>query len=111
MIRFLDGPAAEKVLALHRAPDYLRVVVSPSGKWDALDQLEDVPKPREEIHVYRREPGEVPVVHLNMGSLRSGTGFYPMASYRHVPEVDGESVRATEAWRAWATTQDRVPRA
>lgn len=109
MIRLLDGPAAGSVLALHRAPLFLRVGVSPSGKVDGLDQLDDVAAPRETIHVYQRPPGAIATVHINMGGARKGTGFYPLADYRHVADVDGESVRATEAWQAWASAQVYCP--
>ena len=45
MTRFLDGPAAGVLLALRRAPLYLRVVYHAKREepWDALDQLADVP--------------------------------------------------------------------
>lgn len=106
MLTFLDGPAEGEVLACHRAPAYLRVVQSLGGKWDALDQLEDEPAPRETIHVYARQGADPPpIVHLNMGSIREGSGFYPLADYRHRADVDGESVRDTEAWREWCRAQ------
>lgn len=104
MSRFLDGPAKGTDLVIHRAPHYLRVVVTPTGKIDALDQLDDVAAPRETIHVYHRVSDPVEV-HINMGSTRKGSGFYAMADYEHVPSVDGESVRDTEAWRAWCREQ------
>lgn len=109
MIGFADGPAAGSVLALHRAPTYLRVVISPSGKVDALDQLEDTPKPREAIHVYRLEAPATDV-HINMGSTKRGSGFYKLGTYRHLPDVDGEAMRETDAWQEWARAQPPLVR-
>lgn len=45
MTTFTDGPAAETVLELRRAPKFLRVVRDADGTVDALDQLNDTPKP------------------------------------------------------------------
>ncbi len=56
--------------------------------WDALDQLDDTPRPEEEIHVYMQ----------HRWSHSRGIGF--VAEYLHVPDVDGETVRDNEAWRA-----------
>lgn len=103
-MKALDGPIAGRELLLHRAPRFLRIVVSPGGVVDALDQLDDVAKPRETIHVYRLA-SRVVSAHLNFGSIARGTGFYQLADYRYVPEVDGETVRDTAAWRAWCRAQ------
>lgn len=56
--------------------------------WDALDQHDDTPRPEEEIHVYMQ----------HRWTHSRGVGF--VGEYLHVPEVAGESVRDTEAWRA-----------
>jgi hypothetical protein len=96
-----DGPA-EGSYMVHRAPLYLRAVVAANGKLDVLDQLDDRPGADEMVHIYRRVT-EVSVVHINRG--RHGSGFYESASYRHMPEVDGEALREAEAWRAWAQAQ------
>jgi hypothetical protein len=104
VITFADGPVQGQVLALHRAPVLLRVVVAPGGKVDALDQVEDEPAANETIHVYQREPRPVTMIHLNMGRS-GGTGFYPMATYSYVGPVDDELVRATAAWRTWALSR------
>lgn len=63
MIRFLDGPAEGVALALRSAPERLRVVLNADGRWDALDQPEDEPKPGETVFWYRSE-GAAGVVHL-----------------------------------------------
>ena len=102
MVKFLDGPAAGVTLSLHRAPVLLRVVRSRNGNWDALDQLDDEPKPSETIHVYRLA-SEVTNIHLCIrGKGKRGSGWYAMAEYRELPEQPGdEHTRSTEAWRAW----------
>lgn len=106
MIRFLDGPAADAVLTLRRAPLLLRVVIGPRGAIDALDQLDDEPRPRERIHVYRRTD-ETRRIHLKCArgsGLRSG--WYLSADYRlHAEQPDEEVLRSTERWRSWAMEQ------
>jgi hypothetical protein len=96
-MRLVDGPA-EGVYAVRRAPLYLRAVVGPRARKDVLDGLDDEPEPKERIHVYQRV-GEVSQIHIK-GS-RSVSGFYVMAEYRHMADVDGEQLRETKAWRAW----------
>lgn len=46
MTTFIDGPAKGQTLMLRRNPVYL-IVTEENGKFDALDQLEDAPKPTE----------------------------------------------------------------
>lgn len=104
MLTLNNGPARGSY-AVKRAPIYLRAVVNINGKADVLDQLEDTPKPREKVYVYHLVT-EVGRVHLNMGSRRgSGTGFYVLAGYEWVDDVDGEALRDMEAWRAWVREQ------
>lgn len=104
MIRFANGPAAGKILQLRRAPYFLRVVISPRGNVDALDQLEDEPRPRERIHVYRRH-GEAHAYHLK-SSCPSVTGFYVEAAYLYHGDQPADAVlRDTQKWRAWAIDQ------
>lgn len=94
---FRDGPAAGVELHLQRDPVFLRVVQAranngcPSG-WDALDQLDDEPNDREEIHVYKKVEGGFDCRH------ESARGQF--ADYEHFPDIFGESVRQTEAWQA-----------
>lgn len=111
MIRFLDGPAMGSRMGLHRVPIFLRVVIyRGSGKIDALDQLSDMPMPGEAIHVYQGVPGTlfalradwIVCVRGSDGMQRAATGS---GDYRHRPEIDGETVRETEAWRAWCRSQ------
>ena len=101
MIRFLDGPAAHVThLNLRRAPVMLRVVVNAAGEWDALDQLDDVARPDETIHVYRME-GRPDVMFLDgvKGGRRCGWRE-TYAEYRYLPEQPAD-VRTNEAWVAW----------
>lgn len=79
---------------LQRAPFYLRVVIGPRGKVDALDQLEDEPGPRETIHVYYRVSEPI------FACVRRGC--YLLADYRHAAGVNGERFRDSDAWRTWA---------
>jgi hypothetical protein len=102
VIRIVDGPAAGKQLTLWRAPLYLRVVIAPNGRVDALDQLADEPRDYERVFVYhgrglfnwRRDRTIV----CPPGPLTSG-------EYVWMPDVDGEQLRETAAWRAWAGSQ------
>jgi hypothetical protein len=96
-VRALDGPAAGVTLNVARAPLFLRLVCTGTS-WDALDQPWDIPKAGEIVHVYRRAGA---VTHV----CTRGAGCYESADYEHVPDVDGEQLRATAAWRAWARAQ------
>lgn len=100
MVRFLDGPAEGVELALSRAPMFLRVVVDETTlKWDALDQLDDTPGPSERVHVYRRDGGTGETFACTRGH---GCAHSVDASYRHLPNVDGEQLRDMGRWREWA---------
>lgn len=98
--RFQDGPAAGKTLMLKRAPIFPRVVVhSETGEVDALDQVDDSPRPGETCHAYilTGRPGSC---HINRGGGRGG--FYPVSEYRLVAEQPGQNtMRDLVAWRAW----------
>lgn len=106
MVEFIDGPAAGESLALRRIPILLRVVQSRNGKWDALDQLDDEPKPTETIFVYRRR-NDLGVSHYHICSRGRGkreSGIYWNAKYAFLPEQPAdEEIRGTAAWRRWAT--------
>lgn len=104
MTTFLDGPAAGVALTIRRTPRLLRVVRSWTGRWDALDQLGDEPKPWEEITVYRL----VGVTGIACRRSGRGRGCFPMATYRVVePQPAADQVRDTAAWREWALKEDR----
>lgn len=102
-----DGPAAG-TYSVRRAPYFLRAVTSPDGggRTDLLDQLHDTPMPTERVHVYEAIPGTL----WDPDTLaRTGTFLCPppgaSGRYRHRPDVDGEQLRDTAAWRAWARAQ------
>jgi hypothetical protein len=84
-----------------RAPVLLRAVIDKMGETDVLDQIDDTPKKSEKIYVYKREGGFT-TVHIYM-SPRSRSGFYAMAKYRYLPDVDGEELRDNGTWQKWAT--------
>lgn len=106
MTTFNDGPAKGKVLRLKRAPKFLRVVVADGvagQQWDALDQLDDVPKLGERIFAYHivGEPG---CCHINAG--RGAGGFFTTAFYALVAQhPDDATMRDASAWRAWCHQQ------
>lgn len=98
MTTFTDGPAKGQTLMLKRAAKFLRVTQA-DGKFDALDQIGDTPKPEETLFAYVLT-GEVGHCHLNMGRGRGG--FYPIATYRLVPEQPSQAtMRLQGAWEAW----------
>lgn len=106
MLTFVDGPAAGRKLGCRRAPHFLRVVVHRrTGRIDVLDQLTDEPMPLEDVHVYEAtgptSDGE--------GMARRGIIVCPppggTGEYRYRPDVDGQRVRSTPDWRAWARAQ------
>ena len=103
MIILNDGPA-QGAYSVSRAPLFLRAVVSPAGKTDVLDQLDDEPRPREKISVYRRTstPDQVGIMFI-CGRGRSESGPSVSAQYEHLPDVDAEQFRATTAWRTWVS--------
>lgn len=105
MVTFLDGPAMGANLMLRRAPLLLRVTLDASGRGhvDALDLLGDEPLDTETIHVYRRHSYSGSF-HIR-ASRRAGSGCFQMAEYVHVPDVDGERLRDTVAWREWCEQQ------
>lgn len=105
MTTFLDGPAAGIALELTRAPLLLRVVVNKAGQWDALDQLEDQPRPGETIHVYQQASFDGRV-HLYRRGKGARSGWLTIASYRLFPRQPADQeIRTTAAWRAWTTEQ------
>lgn len=104
MTTFQDGPAKGQHLMLKRAARFLRVVES-SGKWDALDRLDDEPRPDEKIYAYEivSKPG---MCHINAGKGQGG--FYPLATYKFVTNqpTDAE-MRAYESWLKWCEQQHK----
>lgn len=106
MTKFLDGPAAGVTLMLKRAPHYLRVVQAPDGKFDALDQLTDLPRSDERIVVYEMV-GEPSWMHIRS---RRGGGIFRGGEYRVVdPQPDDSEIRLTTRWREWVSSKIGQP--
>lgn len=110
MIRLLDGPAKIETWT-RRAPEFLRAVVNAKGKVDVLDLLTDAPRPGERVFVYQAVPGTTSMrPDDSYVCIDDGKGGYKQAAdangdYRHLPKVDGESVRTAPAWRTWVMAQ------
>ena len=106
MTNFLDGPAAGVVLALSRAPRYLRVVHNPVEShrdgWDALDQLSDCPKSNETVYAYRMV-GDYGSVHLDYTEKGKRKGkTLTTAEYEFIAEQPSQNIlRDTTQWQTW----------
>lgn len=109
MIQFVDGPACGTALELRRAPIFLRVVIAADGSVDALDQLDDVPQPRETIHVYRLRGSVFRGIACSRGRGGRGCQHFLAARYVLHDSQPGEAVRDNAAWRAWASGQKSDP--
>lgn len=109
MTTFTDGPAEGKTLTLGRSPLFLRVVIAPGNKIDALDQLADTPAPEEEIQVYRCLTANPTTMHIDGRDPTTGKRFgrwLSCAEYRlHHSQPDEETARDTDRWRAWCADQ------
>ncbi len=112
MSKFHQGPADGKLLSIARAPRFLRVVVGPNNKVDALDQVDDTPTDQEEIHVYeiQTQPvqafvdGKDPVTGRRFGRR------VEIADYAYFPQQPQDhEVRTTDAWHKWVrATAERL---
>jgi hypothetical protein len=108
MTKFLNGPAAGQHLSLGRSPYFLRVCRTSAGKWDALDQLDDTPKPTEEIHVYRRATTPM-TMHVDGRDPKTGKRFGRWTSIAdyvlHDEQPDDPTARNPDAWPQWCAQQ------
>jgi hypothetical protein len=99
---FFDGPAAGVSLIFGRSPVLLRVVRSPAGLWDVLDQLDDEARADEAIYVYQLlgRPLLAHVDYVENGRRRGET--YYAVTYRAFGEtIADEHLRTTAAWAAF----------
>ena len=106
MFRFLDGPAAGAILNLQRAPLFLRVVIADDGTVDALDKVDDVPRPDETIHVYLLDKSSVSSGFVCSRGKRRGCERFLSAEYSlfHDQPTDNDA-RNNAAWSEWAILQ------
>ncbi len=109
MLTLVDGPCAGTFM-VKRAPLFLRAVLKAqldgTGETDVLDQIDDTPTANEKVYVYKME-GQASAIHIN-ASGKGGkdlTGFWAMANYRYLPDVDGEQLRDNEKWQSWILKQ------
>jgi len=102
MITFHDGPAKGASLLLQRAPDLLRVVIDQDGTIDALDQVDDEPKPTESIYVYRIVGKASAGFMCRRGRGGRGCQRFACATYK-LSESQPEPLvaRDAEKWREW----------
>lgn len=105
MILLLNGPASGKMLSLRRAPRYLRVVIDQDGSIDALDQLDDQPKPTEVVYVY------VLASDVSRGfACTRGKGCDPILSAEYMfrpQQPEDATLRDRCAWQRWCIAQAR----
>ena len=104
MTSFKDGPAQGKCLMLSRSPFFLRVVKD-GREIDALDKLEDVAKPNEEIFLYYRISIADCAVFIDgrkNGKRWSWNGRpATYALWQEFPEPDDATLRDNERFKAW----------
>lgn len=89
----VDGPCHGGYTA-QRAPRLLRAVTSEDG-CAVLDLQDDYPESSEDVSIYERAgTGAM----LCYGGRR---GCEVARIYNYLPDVDGELLRDTQAWRMW----------
>lgn len=113
MTSFFDGPAKDRLLTLQRSPVFLRVTVE-GDKLDALDQLEDEPTEREQLHVYRRigEAGRAMVDGCDPKTHKRFGYMCTIAAYRYFKtQPSDEIMRDTDSWRAWCAERQQEDKA
>lgn len=104
----LDFPTFNGPLMVDRVPQFLRFTVAgpmSKGTWDALDQLDDVAKPEEQILAARlKRKG---TIHINRVVKKKKIGEW-IESAEYVLIDDGppeEYLRSNEKWRAWCVVR------
>lgn len=102
MTRFVSGPATGIVLDLRRSPLFLRVVQSPDGSWDALDQPDDSPGDTESITVYHRTEKPAWIhVYFSDGGVRKGRWIVSVRYEVHEVQPADGVLRDRTAWRSF----------
>lgn len=100
---------APRRLVLKRTPKYLRFTVE--GKTvDALDQLDDTPRPTERIFAAVKDDAEGSM-HLDrfVGGRRTGE-WYRTVNYTLVPNQPADEIlRDSAKWQEWCYSQPGAP--
>ncbi len=95
----LDALMGHKSLSLVRTPYFLRVVKDADGTIDALDQLDDAPKPTEQVYAYVRDG---PPQFMILCSRRNGCRRERYVSYKdYMPQPDEATMRDNALWSQW----------
>src|SRR5690606_12130199 len=100
------------VMSLDRCPLLLRVVQSPDGKWDALDQLADKPEDNEAIHLYwlASDVSSAFIDGADANGKRWGR-YCNMAIYTPFPHPPPEEVmRVIDHWQLWCKVNESMIR-
>jgi hypothetical protein len=109
---FLDVPAIRgkmPALELRRTPMFLRFVMTGTD-WqtlDALDQLDDAPKPEERVLAAVKD-GEDGCLHLDSRDNRGRRvgQWFKTATYRLIaPQPEQSVLRDAARWQAWVLQQ------
>lgn len=115
MTRFTNGPAANSILELERSPLFLRVVIATSADGkpnvDALDKLDDTPKPDEAIHAYFRvaDDGWMHLCYTEKKTGRRRGRTVRSATYAlYSNQPPDDVMRLTERWREWCGLQMQI---
>ena len=111
MTTFKDGPAQGRHLMLRRGPVFLRVTRDRAGECDALDQLDDSPRPDEQMTVYRltERPGICHLSTRGKGGKRFG-GIFVRANYALCETQPDDSIMRDNAlWASWCNAQMLPP--
>lgn len=110
----LDFPTFKGPITLKRTPKFLRFTCAgplSKGAWDALDQLDDVAKPDEQVFAARLiQEG---TVHIDRVVKRKRVGeWIRTADYKLIDDGPPEAVlRDNEAWRAWCLERNAAEQA
>ena len=107
MIKFSDGPAMGQTLHLQRVPIFLRVVEK-DGKWDALDQKDDEPRPGEKLYAYTL--AEEPSRGFIDGTKYRGPFNHATYVYIAPSQPTQEQMATLPAWVAWCETNRHLTR-
>lgn len=102
MARFMYGPATGVTIELQRAPIVLRAVRDSTGKWDALDQVDDEAREGEEIFLYMIVPDTIVSIHVCRRGRGQRSGWLQDAEYVFFePQPIGNELKSNLDWAKW----------